>query len=198
MRSFFWDDDESQEFLWSHYGHVFFWIIAFKSDQINSSTPRDLEHFGNRKIEKLPRSLIFMGKMNFQSTCVRYSIWQNFHSQFLFPNCEKTGHDWKFLKPCVDLYQSVKFKNGIILENWSTNSWLMSNLLHKWKLSCTRFHVTFFSSNRVFLSNRFFLFNISIFSWKSTLYLKIQLWISKNLYMFECKLLLYHNPHQLL
>ena len=50
----------------------------------------------------------------------------------------------------------------------------MSNLLYNWKLSCTRFHVTFFNSDHFFV---ILMVKILIFSWKIDVHLDFQSWV---------------------
>ena len=99
---------------------------------------------------------------------------QKFQDQSFFPNCEKTEPDAKFLKLCVDLAYSIDSKNDLIFENWQFNSWLMSNMLFNFRLSCTIFHGTFFNSDCFF---RTLVVKILIFIRKKWSYLEFQLWV---------------------
>ena len=97
-----------------------------------------------------------------------FLFWQKFHDQSFCSDCEK------FLKLSVDSALSIDFKNGLIFENWQFDSWPMSKNLYNWFLSCTFLHVTFLTSDRIFI---IVLVKIFIISCKKSVYVEIQLWV---------------------
>ena len=103
-----------------------------------------------------------------------FLFWQKFHDQSFCSDCEKTEHESTFLKLSVDSAWSIDFKNGLIFENCQFNSWPMSKNLYNWFLSCTFFHVTFLTSDRIFI---IVLVKIFIISCKKSVYVEIQLWV---------------------
>ena len=103
-----------------------------------------------------------------------FLFWQKFHDQSFCSDCEKTEHESTFLKLSVDSALSIDFKNGLIFENCQFNSWPMSKNLYNWFLSCTILHVTFLTSDRIFI---IVLVKIFIISCKKSVYVEIQLWV---------------------
>ena len=119
-----------------------------------------------------------------------FLFWQKFHDQSFCSDCEKTEHESTFLKLSVDSALSIDFKNGLIFENCQFNSWPMSKNLYNWFLSCTILHVTFLTSDCIFI---ILLVKIFIISCKKSVYVEIQLlvllkfWLSPGLMKKEKK-----------
>ena len=109
---------------------------------LNSRTPRDLRHFGNPKNENLLRSPKFYGENEFQ------------------------------VKICIASTQFNSRTPRDLRHFGQFNSWLMSNMLFNFRLSCTIFHGTFFNSDHFF---RTLVVKILIFIRKKSAYLEFQL-----------------------